>query len=505
MFFLYISSSSIWGQDSDVSTFLRDHLMVYYVEDPSSDQYRLINPNEITSGQLLFGGNPELEIAQNLVRDIFIPGSDSDFQQRIKQALVSNVHPSALFIYFDRGPVDISIASANWTNCIENGHFTACVTKETDDDYTSIVHFGANLMNSDGIVLAKNRLLSLLGPTSGNSTNDLESALQDGVTLTFYTSYINSGSSFTQKAHNTFREAAIDFARKHNSISLEGSELIIGENAAMPVLTVAEIIDKSEEILEKLKRVRNNPTLKVSTIAIMTHGLNKYINFGNRNIIAINEDISRQRNGGNAPDAYETAETFANALDPIIKSQGKLIFYACLAGSTITDAQWKTNPMTNSIRTLIREDYLNGGVGCIAKKIKDHLNTANGQREVWAHRTKGHSTANPIWRVFKGSNVSGQPYEGLPFITASSFLTFKGMEHLLPMVNGRLESLNSTSAIDNDQLNKWMAKEVPFLPSTLWPLVNVEPQSRNASDFHFKDGLVEWFANRWISQNLNTP
>ena len=165
LFFMF-NYMGMSGQDSDVSSFLRDHLMVYYVEDPSSDQYLLINPNEITSGQLLFGGNPEMEIAQNLVRDIFIPGSDSDFQQSVMNALSNRNKPHALFLYYDRGPLDESAASANWTNCLENGHFTSCVTVEAGDEFAGIVHYGANQINSDGLALAKNRILDLLGTTN---------------------------------------------------------------------------------------------------------------------------------------------------------------------------------------------------------------------------------------------------------------------------------------------------------------------------------------------------
>ena len=159
-----ISFNSIisMAQESNVDSFLRDHLMVYYVEDPSSDQYRLLDSNEITSGQLLFGGNPEMEIAQQLIREIFIPESGNEFQESVIEALRREDQPMALFIYFDRGPIDEASASANWTNCIENGRFTSCVTVEAGDEYAGIIHYGANQMNGDGFDMAKNRFLELL-------------------------------------------------------------------------------------------------------------------------------------------------------------------------------------------------------------------------------------------------------------------------------------------------------------------------------------------------------
>ncbi|GAA3628098.1 hypothetical protein GCM10022397_12150 [Flavivirga jejuensis] len=150
------------GQDSSVESYIVDHLKVYYVEEPSSDQYRLLNPNEIISGELLFGNNPEMDIAQQLIREIFIPESGVDFQQQVIERLRSYNTPVALFIYFDKGSLDESSASANWTSCIENGHFTSCVTVEAGDEYAGIIHFGANQMNEDGFALAKNRVIALL-------------------------------------------------------------------------------------------------------------------------------------------------------------------------------------------------------------------------------------------------------------------------------------------------------------------------------------------------------
>ena len=202
LFFMF-NYMGMSGQDSDASTFLRDDLMVYYVEDPSSDQYRLINPNEITSGQLLFGGNPEMEIAQNLVRDIFIPGSDSDFQQSVMNALSNHNKPLALFLYYDRGPLDESAASANWTNCLENGHFTSCVTAETGDEYERVVHYGANQMNADGLVLAKNRFIELIGIESSiNNRPAINLPTGKGMFIENLVGAEPSPEAFVQRAHD---------------------------------------------------------------------------------------------------------------------------------------------------------------------------------------------------------------------------------------------------------------------------------------------------------------
>ncbi|WP_394750117.1 hypothetical protein [Spongiimicrobium salis] len=150
-----------FSQDSDANQFLRDRLMVYYVEDPSSNQYRLLQTNEINSAENLFGNNPQMEVAQNLIRDIFTPAEDGSFQEDVAQALGSYTKPVALFLYYDQGPVDIEIASANWTNCIERGQFTSCVTVEADDEYAGIVHYGSNQMSQEGLLETKGHLLQL--------------------------------------------------------------------------------------------------------------------------------------------------------------------------------------------------------------------------------------------------------------------------------------------------------------------------------------------------------
>ena len=54
-------------------------------------------------------------------------------------------------------------------------------------------------------------------------------------------------------------------------------------------------------------------------------------------------------------------------------------------------------------------------------------------------------------------------------------------------------------------LNVWVAREMPFVPETMLPLVTSAPTSRNASDFHFQTGLIDWFVNRWVTQNSSRP
>lgn len=483
------------AQDSNVNNFLRDRLMVYYVEDPSTDQYRLLRPDELSSGQNLFGGNPEMEIAQSLLGQIFSPSSDTAVQETVIMALRRYDRPLALFLYHDRGPLDEAVASANWTNCIDNSHFTSCVTVEDGDEYAAIVHYGSNQMNADGLTTAQNRLLSLLG--AGENPHD--PGIEEGIVLTFYTNYVRAGTSFNQGSHDEFERYAKRFSQQHNAVGLSGNTIITGENAAVPILTVEDIVNNATTILNRLRSERGNPNLRIGTLAILTHGLTDYVNFGNRNFIAINETVAEQKNGGNPPDAYETAETFAAAMEPLLSSQAKLILYACLSGSSVTDEIW--NSRTRADMRSKEEDYASIGEGSVGKALKNYLNANGSDRQVWAHRTTAHTVGNPSWRVFKGPNTNGRPYEDLPFFQHHPIFSDKGTQYLARLVKARLDELNAGD-VTQEVIRIWIGQEIPFVSSAIWPLVTEEPERYNrAADYHFQDGLVELYARRWIAQN----
>ena len=162
LFVLLCYCKNIQAQESDVPSFLRDHLMIYYVENPSGDEYVLINPNELTSGNSLFGNNPQMDVAQNMLREIFSPSTDTSFRERVVEILGRYSNPVALFLYYESGPLDEASATANWTNCIESGQFSACVTVEAGDEYAGIIHYGSSEINSEGLLAAKSHFLQLL-------------------------------------------------------------------------------------------------------------------------------------------------------------------------------------------------------------------------------------------------------------------------------------------------------------------------------------------------------
>lgn len=492
-------------QVSNRAEFLRDHLMVYYVDDPSSDQYRLLDPAEIQSQRSLFGNNGQMDVAQQLIRELFIPGSDTSFQDAAVEAIAGHQQPIALFLYFDMGPIDEQIATSNWTNCLYHGHFTSCVTVETDDEYAFIMHYGAHQINSDGLEGAKNRLLALMGQEVTSSNVTLTTASQGGITLTFYADYVGTGNShFTRNSRNEFLNSAESFAENHHAIGLDGGNLVVGQSAAVPVLSVEDIIDNASTILRRVRNELNQPNLKIKTIAIMTHGLTNYVNFGNANIIAIDEDVARQKNNGNPPDAYETAQTFSSAADPLLTNNGKVIFYACLSGSAISDNVWErteNESLASRRRAQIEQDLNSGGEGSVAKEVKNFLNTNGAQREVWAHRTTAHAVGNPVWRLFKGASMSGESHQGLPFIQHHPIYSYKGNLFLMQEVKRQLAQRN-ISARNDRALRVWIAREIPFVEGSHWPLMASAPSNYdNAGDYDFQEGLVNWFTNRWVSQN----
>lgn len=495
----------IVAQGSNHAEFLRDRLMVYYVEDPSTDQYRLLDPQLIQSQRPLFGNNSEMDVSQQLIRELFNPSSDTSFQDAVVEELREHQRPIALFLYFDLGPVDEEIATANWTNCLHQGHFTSCVTVEADDEYAFVVHYGANQVNSDGLQGAKNRLLTLMGQEVTSSNIDLATASQGGITIAFYSNYVGTGNSaFTRNSRNEFINSAESFAENHHAIGLNSGNLVVGQAAPVPVLTVQDIIDNASNILRRVRNELNQPNLKIRTIAIMTHGLTNYVNFGNANFIAINEDVARQKNNGNPPDAYETAEAFSNAIDPLLNNNGKVIFYACLSGSAVPDNVWdrtENERLASRRRAQIEQDLNSGGEGSVAKEVKDFLNANGTQREVWAHRTTAHAVGNPVWRLFKGASMSGESHQGLPFIQHHPIYSYKGNLFLMQEVKRELAQRNIRARNDRT-LRVWIAREIPFVQETQWPLLTSAPTDyNNTRDYVFKEGLVNWFTNRWVSQN----
>ena len=146
---------------------IEQHLHVYYVQNPATDQFHRIDPNRINSGQSLFGGNPEMEIAQTLLQEIFNSTRDISFQQSINETLHASSNTIALFLYYDNEPLNEAYTSETWNNCIENGHFSSCITMENGNEYTRIIHYGSNQMNKNGIEFTKNRIVELLS-NSGN-------------------------------------------------------------------------------------------------------------------------------------------------------------------------------------------------------------------------------------------------------------------------------------------------------------------------------------------------
>ena len=194
------------------------------------------------------------------------------------------------------------------------------------------------------------------------------------------------------------------------------------------MLTVQDIVNQAAQTIRVLRVRTNNPNLKIKTIAILTHGLTDYVNFGNHNIIAINDSVARVKNNGNPPDAFETAETFANGIDSILSSDGAVILYACLSGSIVDDNVW--GQRTAAGRSARERDRDSAGEGSAGRAIKSYLNASGATRQVWAHRTTAHTVGNPVWRVFRGPNTSGSVANDLPFVEHEPVFSSWGRNHI---------------------------------------------------------------------------
>ncbi len=157
----------LWAQENGSNSVIRERLRVYYVSNPNTATN--MHSVAVSNTAPIFGSNPNMEAAQQLVRAIFYGGeTHTAFQGRVTAIVRGFRRPAALILYDDTAALNENV-SATWANCIRNRHFFICGTEEDDDDYQRIVHLGAYQMNQLGIEAIKTRFLRVLSGASGNT------------------------------------------------------------------------------------------------------------------------------------------------------------------------------------------------------------------------------------------------------------------------------------------------------------------------------------------------
>ncbi len=153
---------------SNDSSIISQRLRVYYVENPNTNnESRRV---DISNSSSIFGSNPNMQIAQQLVQAIFQENEQqSEFHESITTTVRGFRERVAIFFYDDTDGLTNNEVSNTWVNCIRSNHFFICGTQEHGDDYERIVHLGAHQMNSLGLARTQAQFLRVLRGASGNT------------------------------------------------------------------------------------------------------------------------------------------------------------------------------------------------------------------------------------------------------------------------------------------------------------------------------------------------
>jgi len=334
---------------------------------------------------------------------------------------------------------------------------------------------------------------------AAGSVQTLQQATQDGLTLAIYVSDL---SPFTDQA--TFAGAAGSFAQDHHAVGIADGQLVVGQAAAQSATTVAEVVAHIQATLRMARQQLGREDLQVSTLALFTHGLNDYLNFGGGNLIATDETTAgdtkwrggqRTRQGADRRSEVtvgpaETAQGFADSVDAALSGTARVVLYACLTGGTYSD------PASAQAQVEV-EDHRTGGEGSFADTLRDELTERGQQREVWGHRSSAHTTGNPRWRVFDGQQAGEQASAPL-FGGVEQLHADRVRRELARQIREQLpeDRRPADTKRARKQFNNWIAREMPFAPEEMRPFATHEQ-----SEYELAAGLVEWYVQRYLEHH----
>jgi hypothetical protein len=348
-------------------------------------------------------------------------------------------------------------------------------------------------------------------PTEDEATlrRALDQAVQRGLELAIYTSHAGFDDA------STFEAAARSFSRDHQAVGLVGGRLVIGEQAAMPARTVDEVVRHVQATVEKVRRELGR-AVTASTLALFTHGLTDYLNWGDPEEIATTEERARELNAGGQEDGgageggavnpVQTAPGFAAAIDSALSGTARVVMYACLTGGTYTQADLTGQDAAGAAlpawrqrqgRQRVRDDHATGGEGSFADALRDALVVDGQGREVWGHRSAAHTTANPRWREFEGPQEGEQASEEL-FGGPEQIHADRVRRQLVREIRAQVRRDSGRVISDaGDALSEWVAREMPFVPDGMRPFATWLGGER----YDLAAGLVAWFAARYVQHH----
>ncbi len=362
-----------------------------------------------------------------------------------------------------------------------------------------------------------------------SSREDIERAVKNGLEMAVVEGYFDPKAElrehWSKAQQGYFKGKAEQFALEHNAVGLVNGQLVVGSKAVLSAITVQDVIGYVRNTLSALQKLLQRKIL-VSTLAVFTHGLPDYLNFGAGNLIAIDEKTAKSKKSrkNNIVETGETAQGFAKEVDTALSDTARVVMYACLTGSTYEDEVFKKatahqkgkkDAGYESSRTAVTTDFTSGGEGSFADALRDALNQANKKREVWGHRTTADTTKNPHWRVFEDKQVQGEPASASLFGQTDAFNKHDADRVRKNLVKATAELLpKDRQPTKQGQGAKgtffiWMTREMPFVPDAMRPFVTLQEKTvkgqKSKPSFEIREGLAKWFADRYLDQHPALP
>jgi hypothetical protein len=140
------------------------------------------------------------------------------------------------------------------------------------------------------------------------------------------------------------------------------------------------------DVIRRIQTAHRLTGQKIKVLAIFTHGSSRglyLVRPDQSNTVSLSTDGPVRSNG-----TRENVESFVRQVGPCLNPDVKIVLYACLCG--------RTRPSSGSS---LGPDSGNGD-GSFGKGLYEALVGEHPQVQVWGHRSAGHTTRNPLWRVF---------------------------------------------------------------------------------------------------------
>lgn len=286
-----------------------------------------------------------------------------------------------------------------------------------------------------------------------------------------------------------FRRAAQSFAEDHRSMGVRNGRLVVGRRAAIAATSTADVVNTVNSTLQQVRLLLRRPDATVDTLALFAHGVNASRMPGGRsylNLTGGHQITNPEQTGhGNATDQLPAAD-FVNQVSAALSDRARVVLYACELGDSFYGGEnaghyqeWNATQQDEARRGALADEQARGNTS-FADVLRDLLNATGANREVWGHRTTGHTTANPTWRHYGSGTQAGadNPFgeelaqqglsaqDGWDLANRNILLARNTVNDIGSRLRNSLPS-RTLQAIESrgHGLRGWIARELPFAPT----------------------------------------